>query len=1078
MRKFLIVLCAVFLISTALAAQERTGNINGIVVDKDGLPLPGVNVTLTGKTIAAISQQSNAEGRFRFLSLFPANDYVLKAELQGFKTKIEQGVIINVGKNADIRLVMEQGQLEEQVTVVAQTPIVQAKKTQITHTVNYDMLQSLPSARDPWVVLQMTPAIQTDRENVGGAESGVQSAWATKGSTMQEWTVDGVQITDLTSGGSPQYYDFDMFEEMNVSTGMLDVEHRDPGVVINLVTRRGGNRTSLGGRFYYTNEKFQKSIDAATLAKYKIPGYNRVVDIKDFGFNAGGPIWKDKIWWWVSYGINQINTFTMLNVAQPITLNNYVGKINFQLIPENRAEIFYQAADKKRYGRDSSTRHPPGWDQKSNYYFGNPMIKLQDEHMFGDTMFVSIRYGYSNGGFGLWPSEDNQVTKPMWYDQGKDLFYNSYAWGYGDHPHYYTVLQVQYFNDNLFGTGTSHEIKIGGEMNNNHRTYEGGYPGNFYTYTDYTGTTVDWNGDGKPDVVKNLVNGPDIKRIYLMSKDTALYDGTKRWAWYFSDSITSGRFNVNLGLRADWAQAYVNAEVTRALWLQGDSNPLNSKYLANYAKIASDFFPADTLAALAPLIPQKQVPSYKEEKVWWYFSPRLGLTYDIFGNGKTIFKAAYSFYPGSGLGTDPWTPYGFYGSMSFWWADANTDSKPQLSELYWASFDSHRTPYRAFDDSGNFVGNYAREFGYMYSGWDYTNPQVLNSSTYYYDPAFRMSSKTHELVFSVEREIVQDFGVSLSYSWRKYGNLSWDLPYYPDQYFPELAAAGYHNYMQTQKDYMLAGNIPGQLIVNNADGSQTIYDPKEAKGKPWYVLNNDLPNQLTTEYTYTTMMDPGRYQIYWGWDIILNKRLSHKWMANGSFTYQMERNYYGSKGYNDPTGMWAYEGKIYGFGMYGSSGATTVYMFSRWLLKASALYQLPWDVNVSATLSAHEGAFVGETFSVSDLTLPNEISQSNSMPTISYDNRSRLGNVWAVNVKVEKMIKLGDISRMYFSADIFNVFDVHPFLRQYEKNYGSFRFAGNGSTAVSLWTPPAATQGAYNEMMNPLLLRLGMRFQL
>lgn len=1078
MRKFFIVLCCAFLIPGVLSAQERTGNINGTVVDKDGVPLPAVNVTLSGATLAPITTQTGPEGKFRFLSLFPANDYVLKAELQGFKTRIETGVIVNVNKSSDIRMMMEQGQLEEQVTVVAKTPVVQAKKIQVTHTVNYEQLQSLPSARDPWVVLQMTPSILMDRENIGGVESGQQSSFTSKGSTTQEWTVDGMQITDRNSGGSPGYFDFDAFEEMNISTGMLDVEHRDPGIIINLVTRRGGNATSLGGRFYYTPSKFQQSPSGKSLADAKAnlsylvkSAFNQVVDIKDFGFNAGGPIFKDKVWWWAAYGINQIQTLNLLNIRDDTYLNNYSGKLNLQLIPENRAEIYFQAGDKKKFGRDSNNQYPPGRNQHSNYYFGNPTLKIQDEHMVGDSLFISARYGRSNGGFGLWSAEDETITKTRWYDYAKDLWMYTSAWFYSDRPHPYGVAQVQYFNDNLFGTGTSHEIKIGGEINNNSRTYVGGNPGNHYVYTDYNTRTVDWDLNGTQDIVNTLPNGPDIKRIYVGANDTGWSDGTKRLAFYFNDSISAGRFNMNLGVRADWAKYYINPELTRAIWNTGDSNPTGSPYLANYPTIAQNFFPTDVYNWLVTAIPQKQMPYVETAKsmIPWIISPRISLNYDIFGDGKTIAKAGYTLYRGTGLQTAYWTPFGLYGSMNFWWADLNKDSKPQMSELYWADYSKTSRPvYRAFDDSGNFQGNWAREKGYNWSGWDINNPAGLSSPTAYYDPNWT-PSKTQELFFSLEREIIQDFGVSLSYTWRKMGNFSWSPAYYPEAYFP-----GQGNHIRTKDDYEVGGTIPSAL-VDPATG--TSYDTKQAAGQPWYVLKN-IPNTATTDYSYATNMSSGRYDIYWGFEFTFNKRLSHKWMLNGSATYQMERHYYGANGYTDPTGMWAYEGQIYGIGLGGSSGKITVNMFSRWQVKVSALYQLPLDFNVSATLSAHEGAFVGEAVSMQDPDLPNPRSYSNSMPLVTYGKRSRLSDVWEVNAKIEKMIKLGDKSRMYFSADIFNVFNSTPLLRQYDKSLGTFYFSGSPASAVTSRSAPGLTAGTYQEMMVPLVMRLGLRFQI
>ncbi|MCX5841276.1 MAG: hypothetical protein NTY16_07475, partial [Deltaproteobacteria bacterium] len=110
-----------------------------------------------------------------------------------------------------------------------------------------------------------------------------------------------------------------------------------------------------------------------------------------------------------------------------------------------------------------------------------------------------------------------------------------------------------------------------------------------------------------------------------------------------------------------------------------------------------------------------------------------------------------------------------------------------------------------------------------------------------------------------------------------------------------------------------------------------------------------------------------------------------------------------------------------------------------------------------------------------DYTLPNSRSYSNSMYTEQYNDRDRLGDVWNVNLKVEKAFKLGDTSRMYFSIDLFNVINLDTIMRKYDIGLGTFRFVG--STVISR-TAPSATSGKVNEIMNPFVFRLGMRFQI
>jgi hypothetical protein len=219
------------------------------------------------------------------------------------------------------------------------------------------------------------------------------------------------------------------------------------------------------------------------------------------------------------------------------------------------------------------------------------------------------------------------------------------------------------------------------------------------------------------------------------------------------------------------------------------------------------------------------------------------------------------------------------------------------------------------------------------------------------------------------------------------------------------------------------------------------------------------------------MMDPKRHNTYMGVDLIFTKRLSNKWMLNGSFTYQNQKNYFGDYGYTDPTNLWATEGQIYTFSMGGGSGKISRPFFTRWMFRLSGLYQLPWGLSLAGTISGHEGTFYETYFNVEDWSLPNPNSYSNSMPTTSYNNREQLADVWVINLKLEKVLNVGNLGKMYFTADVFNVPNSHTLLRKRDVHYGYF--VSNPTD----YYEPDATSGANNEILNPLLVRLGMRFQ-
>ena len=247
MRFKVIVLAVVALLaaSSLASAQQQTGEVFGKVTDGSGAVLPGVTVTLSAPTLLQpLTAITSETGTYQFPRL-EIGTYSVKFELAGFKTIVNQGIQVTVGFSAAVNAQMGISTVQETITVTGQSPIVDTKETGTKQTFTNELLQSIPSARDPWVILQQTAGIAMDRENIGGNMSGQQSNYVSRGGnpTNNKWSLDGVDITDMSAtGSSPTYYDFDMFEEMTINTGGVDVTQQTGGVGINLVTKAGSDR--------------------------------------------------------------------------------------------------------------------------------------------------------------------------------------------------------------------------------------------------------------------------------------------------------------------------------------------------------------------------------------------------------------------------------------------------------------------------------------------------------------------------------------------------------------------------------------------------------------------------------------------------------------------------------------------------------------------------------------------------------------------------------------------------------------------------------------------------------------------
>lgn len=687
-------------------AQLQSGNLYGNITDDQGAALPGVTVTLSGQGAPAV-QVTDAQGRFRFLGLSPGS-YRLDAQLEGFSSVEYPNIAINVGRNTEIEVTMNAA-VEDVITVTAESPLLDERRISTGATVSQTELEKIPTARDPWAILQTTPGVLTDRVNVGGNESGQQSAYVGPGAGGDQsvWAVDGVVITDMAAlGASPAYFDFDSFEEMQVTTGGSDTTLATPGVTLNIVTKRGTNEWRGSARYFVADESWQSDLSTSGIALGEdIPGTplnetqgpfnqgNRIVTVEDYGGELGGPIVKDRLWIWGSYGLQEIDLLTIANVSDFTELETMNLKLNAQLAPSNSATFFALNSDKVKIGRNAGPTRPQltTWNQSK---FGDDptAYKLEDTHIFSSAFYLTGMYSVVNGGFQLVPqggagrSDPNSQFDENFVWQQNFLLYQT------ERPQ----EQIKADASSFFNTGSlSHELKFGAGYREAEVSSLTRWPGfgvefNFYQSYGYPYNAIELTRDAFPA----------IKTEYTSA--------------YIQDTMTFGNLTANVGLRYD---------------VQGGEN-LPKTVLAN--PIYPEVLPA---------------VSYAGGDIgfeWKSITPRLGLTYAMGESRQTLLRASYSQFAdqlgvGNGLAINP-----LYGATYayFYYNDLNHNGTADAGEVINPSGGPFKT-------SANFD---PRNGGLL----------VSNGVSSGFDAPI-----TDELLFGVEHALRPEFVVGLNLTWRK-----------------------------------------------------------------------------------------------------------------------------------------------------------------------------------------------------------------------------------------------------------------------------------------------------------------------
>jgi len=1007
MRKILFFVLIISFVLPVLS-QERAGNIYGKVVDRDGVPLPGVAVTLTGSLTSPVSQITTGEGNFRFLSIPPARDYALKAELQGFKTRTETGITTNVGANLNVIIVMEAGGLEEEVTVTAQIPLVDTKKTSTSMNVDKELLQSLPTARDTLSIMEFAPGVTPYKVFSGDTNTGMMNNAGARGTVDNSfgvYSIDG----QMVEGG---YYDMDQWEEVQISIGGADVTRRTGNLTMNMVTKRGGNNFNFGGRFFVSDRKFQADNLTDALRAEGIVGTNRIILNKDYGFNVGGPIVRDKAWFWMGYGVQDTNRRGITNSIEQYVLTTYNAKLNLQIMPQNRLELWFNTNEKKGFGRSTGPTDLIGYTQRAPWHFGLPTWRIGDEHMFGDSLFVSVSVLGGNAGLVLDPGNNENSQLIGIYNQGTGIWTRKADTYAESRPRYNINALATYFNDNILGV--AHEIKGGYSWERVGVDAFSNY--NVIKNIGYRTNTVDITGDGFPDVVPNIAR-LEFSRWGLNNYGRDLNGG------YLSDTITKGPFTLILGFRYDYA----------TLWV----NPINveNSVLPDSQGWQTDFTAA-TADAVDVLIPRFSTSKIKPDYGWGFFSPRLGLTWDIGGKNKTVAKLTLSQYAGDGLlvgygEAGNFLPLGTQASLDFWWLDDTADGIIDYRELYWHNSDTY-APYRAFDDGGGFVGDWNDMKNIMWGDFDPFNPIQTSTQTTVIDDSVRCE-RVRELGLSLEHEFFRDLSASAAFTYCVFDQPNWTLNYYPDT-----------GTFASKDDYVQVGVVPDQVGP---------YDMGEGAGKPYYLLKAGV---ASTVYRIK-MQRPDYGRNYSEFTLGVNKRMSHKWMANLSVTFCDDSVFFGENGYLNPTTNWSFEGQ------------PSYSRMPRWMFKFQGLYRLPWGINASLTAYGREGFVVEEYVTIQDFNAPNSSNRSFNAYIGKYGDL-RMDPFFSTSMRLEKAFRLGDKGTVYFMADIFSLFNSATIVSRSAKRLGTY-YMHDGSFV------PNPQSFVASETLAPRHTRFGIRFE-
>jgi outer membrane receptor protein involved in Fe transport len=818
-------------------------------------------------------------------------------------------------------------------------------------------------------MIQQVPGVQMDRINVGGNQSGQQSAFIGMGTdaSQNSFNMDGVTITDMAAlGSSPTYYDFDQFQEVQVATGGTDPALAVPGVTLNMVTKRGTNDVHGSGRYFITPGQWQaRNLGEEARAQGNSELTNSTVcitgckgggaGIQDYGVEAGGPIWPDHAWLWGSYGRKEIplrqlgclgtadcanSTLAGASPADTTYLDDYAGKLNIQPIESNSATVFYFWGGKSKLGRSAGPTRPA---ETSVDQSGPTTIwKGEDSQVFGPNFVASAAYSYIAGGFGLIP-EGGQLPPTIGvYQTATGVYHRSYQFYKTNRPQHQADANLSSF----FSTGSiGHELKFGFGWRNALIQSTQFWPG-----SQVVGLETQRPHPGVCDSCGTAV----ITRPANFGLQYTYYDG------FIGDTMTIGsNLTLNVGVRYDHQY--------------GNNQP---------SVIASNtMFPN--------LVPGVAYPGASSEFTWNNWEPRVGLTYALGQQKTTLLRASYAQFAdqlgGSVVSWDNPAGGAGNGGSRYGWTDTNGNNNV---------------------DPGELLG-YISSFG----GFDPSCPTCLSSSNTVVSDL--KAPRTYEIQAGVDQQVLPELVAGFTYTYRKRNHIVWSP-------WTGVTAADYAGPLAPpEQGFDYQGRLLGTTdpIFGTNPLNPAFNFGQTVSNRPDYDQNyNGFTLQMTKRLTDRWMAHAAVTWQSW------KQSIGNKATACIDPTNQL----YPTDGFfvAQPVGPTCSNTYLYQESV-GSGNFGNVWIGSKWNFNFSALYQLPWNFNIAANVFGRQG-YVNPYYAEVDTGN----GEGTRLVLIGNPQNFRLNTLMELDLRVEKVIPLFQKADLTLSADVFNATNANTVLQR------------------------------------------------